>query len=111
MARAWDTYGDALDDAHWQTGQALSDLVWEGKSAEAFHARAKNVRDHCHKDALLAALGVRRHPLRWRRVPSRTAVDRVASWGHSTVTPWTGRSAPTSPAGTAPSRPGPHGVA
>lgn len=28
-------------------------------------------------DALLAAVGVRRHPLRWRRAPSRTTIGRV----------------------------------
>ncbi|WP_245790562.1 transposase family protein [Streptomyces monashensis] len=28
-------------------------------------------------DALLAAVGVRRHPLQWRRTPSRTTIGRV----------------------------------
>jgi hypothetical protein len=28
-------------------------------------------------DALLAAIGVRHHPLRWRRAPSRTTIGRV----------------------------------
>jgi uncharacterized protein YukE len=51
LARHWDAFGDALDDAHWHTGQALNGLVWEGKSAEAFQARTKEVRDHCQKAA------------------------------------------------------------
>ncbi|MEO3847540.1 transposase family protein [Streptomyces sp. B8F3] len=28
-------------------------------------------------DTLLAAVGIRRHPLRWRRTPSRTTIGRV----------------------------------
>ncbi|WP_241968066.1 hypothetical protein [Streptomyces sp. ICBB 8177] len=54
IAGHWKALGDALDDAHWYVGQALGELRWEGKSADAFHTRAKDVRDHCQKasDAL-----------------------------------------------------------
>ncbi|MDT0443447.1 transposase family protein [Streptomyces johnsoniae] len=38
-------------------------------------------------DTVLTAVGVRRHPLRWRRAPSRTTIGRVLR--PSTVTPWT----------------------
>ena len=51
VARHWKALGDALDDAHWHTGQALNELRWEGKAADAFHSRAKDVRDHCQKAA------------------------------------------------------------
>ena len=51
VARHWKALGDALDDAHWHTGQALNELRWEGKAAEAFHARTKDVGDHCQKTA------------------------------------------------------------
>ncbi|AEW94698.1 MULTISPECIES: WXG100 family type VII secretion target [Streptomycetaceae] len=51
VARHWKALGDALDDAHWHVGQALGGLRWEGKAAEAFHARAVEVREQCEKTA------------------------------------------------------------
>ncbi|AEW94889.1 MULTISPECIES: WXG100 family type VII secretion target [Streptomycetaceae] len=51
VARHWKALGDALDDAHWHVGQALGDLRWEGRAADAFHARAVEVRDQCEKTA------------------------------------------------------------
>jgi uncharacterized protein YukE len=51
VARHWKALGDALDDAHWHVGQALGEIRWEGKSADAFHARTSDVRDHCQKAA------------------------------------------------------------
>ena len=51
VARHWKALGDSLDDAHWHVGQALGELRWEGKAAEAFHRRTQEVRDHCQKAA------------------------------------------------------------
>ncbi len=51
IARHWKHLGDALDDAHWHVGQALGGIRWEGKAADAFSSRAKDVRDHCQKAA------------------------------------------------------------
>ncbi|WP_280890170.1 hypothetical protein [Streptomyces sp. LBL] len=51
-------------------------------------------------NALLTVIGIRRHLLGWRRSPAPATIG--VCWGLLTVTPWTGRSAPTSPTGTAP---------
>jgi hypothetical protein len=44
-------------------------------------------------NAFLAVIGIRRHLLRWRHAPSPATIGRVL--GLLTVTPWTGRWAPT----------------
>lgn len=49
MAKHWKDLAKDLSDASWHTMTALDGVQWEGKAAEAFAARAHQVRGHADK--------------------------------------------------------------
>ncbi|MFD4563176.1 DUF6531 domain-containing protein [Streptomyces sp. NPDC058467] len=46
IAKKWRHLASGLDDAAVDAERALADVVWEGKTAKAFHKRAKETRKH-----------------------------------------------------------------
>src|SRR4051812_13933705 len=66
---------------------------WERGASTNSPSGASVLRTH-------SAVIIHSRLLRWRRAPSPATIGRV--WGLLTVTPWTGRWAPTWPTGTAP---------